>query len=73
LSPKALATGEALAKGEGETATIKVPPGKAGGVQVVSGEVEVGGEGLGASDAVGAGESIEIKSIEVTELIIFVL
>ncbi|MEK7545731.1 MAG: pirin family protein [Patescibacteria group bacterium] len=57
----------------GETATIEVPTGKAGWVQIVSGEVEVGGETLRASDAVGTAETTEIKAVSKLELLGFVL
>jgi len=57
----------------GETATIEVPPGKAGWVQVVKGELELAGDNLGASDAVGVREGVEVKTVAKVELIVFVV
>lgn len=59
--------------GEGETATIEVPAGKAGWVQVVEGEVEVGGEKVATSDAVGTVNVLEIKAVSKVEMLTFVV
>ncbi len=57
----------------GETATIEVPTGKAGWVQVVSGGVKVVGEYLNTSDAVRTPETHEIMAISESEALSFIL
>jgi len=57
----------------GETAKIEVPEGKGAWVQVVEGKVEIGGERLGTSDAVGVGEMAEIRAATKTEMMGFVV
>ena len=57
----------------GETAKIEVPEGKAGWVQVVEGEIEMGEERLSSSDAAGLVEMAEIKAVSSIELIVFVV
>jgi redox-sensitive bicupin YhaK (pirin superfamily) len=57
----------------GETATIEVPAGKAGWVQIVEGEVEVGGESLRSGDAAGTHERVDITGSSVTMMLVFLL
>lgn len=57
----------------GQTAKIEVPEGKGCWVQVVEGEIEVGGETLKASDGVAFAETTGIKVVSEMEAIVFVL
>ncbi len=57
----------------GKEVTIEVPEGRAGWVQIVNGEVEVGGERLHASDAAGMIEGNRFKSAATAEFMVFVV
>jgi hypothetical protein len=57
----------------GETATIEVPPGKAAWVQVVEGEVEVGGEILKTGDGAAQDVLKDFKSNQASELLVFMV
>lgn len=61
----------------GETATIEVPLGKAGWVQVVRGELVIPSGAaeslLHASDAVGTVESVGLKAAAASELMVFIV